>query len=546
MTFNIKNMLNADVYDHPVSNIELIETHISWVVLTGQYAYKIKKPVNFGFLNFSTLEKRKKYCEQELQLNRRLAPDIYLNVVPISGTIDKPRIASSNIAFEYAVKMRQFPQSAQLDNMLEAGELENTHIDAIASMVASFHQNTAVAAKNTSFGSPENILKPVAENFEQISKILDSNTDDNKLDQIKQWSIAEYERLKPILIQRKQQGFIRECHGDMHLRNLVWLNNKAVAFDCIEFDENFRWIDVISEITFLMMDLQDRQQPRLANLLLNVYLEKTGDYEGIQVLSFYLCYRAMVRAKVEILRITQTSEESNTENLSEYQTYIELAFQYTQPIKQKLIIMRGLSASGKSTVSQQLLEYTGAIRIRSDVERKRLFDISLPDVENDASQKLKQAQGINIGLYSKEASAQTYNKLLQLSSVILSAGHSALIDAAFLERHQREPFQKLASQVVAKRLFNYKLSNTDTKISGKPLKSRGVSFVIIEVSASFDVLRQRIIERKNDVSDADLNVLENQISHWKPLFDDEKLNCISINTEKPLDIKTVLVSLNNL
>ena len=516
MKFNVKNMLNTGVYSHPVGDIELIETHISWVVLTGDYAYKIKKPVNFGFLDFSTLEKRKKYCEQELYLNRRLAPDIYLDVVSISGSVENPIISDEKKAFEYAVKMRQFPQSAQLDNMLQAGELRNEHIDAIAQMVAEFHKNTVVANDNVDYGEPEKLFKPVKENFElifeRINASLKTSDYEAKLDELKKWSESEFVRLKSIFTQRKREGFIRECHGDMHLRNLVWLDGKALAFDCIEFNANLRWIDVISEIAFLMMDLQDRGQEQLANRFINAYLEITGDYDGLSVLPFYLCYRAMVRAKVDALRIEQLSDDPNTTELAEFESYIELALRYTKVKAPKLIIMRGLSASGKSTVSQQIIENTGAIRIRSDVERKRLFDISL-------DKKAKMPNAVDEGIYSSESSEQTYGKLLELASAIINAGNTVLVDAAFLKHEQRKPFEKLAI-------------------------SRGVTFIIIEVTASFDVLRQRIMARKNDVSDADISVLEHQIFQWKPLDDNESMSAISVNTENPLDIKSLLAGIN--
>ncbi len=513
MKFDIQNMLSPDVYDHPVGDIELIETHISWVVLTGDYAYKIKKPVNFGFLDFSTLDKRQKYCEQELYLNRRLAPDIYLDVVSISGSAQNPVISNEKDAFEYAVKMTQFPQSAQLDNMLQARKLGSDHINAIAQMVAAFHQITAVANDDTDYGEPDKLFKPVQENFELIGESLKTSAYEAKLEELKKWSESEFARLKSIFTQRKRHGFIRECHGDMHLRNLVWLDGKALAFDCIEFNDNLRWIDVISEIAFLMMDLQDRGEDQLANGFLNAYLEITGDYEGLSVLPFYLCYRAMVRAKVDALRLQQISGNPKMADLAEFDSYMELAMRYTKITAPKLIIMRGLSASGKSTVSQQILENTGAIRIRSDVERKRLFDISLDE-------KAKAPNAVDEGIYSSDSSEQTYEKLLELASTVLDAGNTVLVDAAFLKHQQREPFKKLA-------------------------KSRGVTFIILEVTAPFDILRQRILDRKKDVSDADISVLEHQVSQWKPLADSEAMNAIRVNTENPLDIKSLLSSINN-
>jgi len=506
-------MLKPEVYDHPAKNIELIETHISWVILSGDFAYKIKKPVDFGFLDFSTLEKRHNFCKQELALNRKLAPAIYLDVVAITGTSDKPRLSGSGPVFEYAVKMAQFPQSAQLDNKLAAGELKLEHMDALAHMVADFHQTTDVADESTDYGNKDAVYRPVEENFRQINEHLDTEHYTGKLTALSQWSKSELIKQQSVFTQRKADGFIRQCHGDMHLRNLVWLDNKPMAFDCIEFNPALSWVDVISEIAFLIMDLQHRHQHQLASRFLNSYLEVTGDYAGLSVLPYYLCYRALVRAKVAALRLEQKSItiKERQQTLTEFETYLELATAYAQPQTARLIIMRGLSASGKSTVSQQLLETLGAIRIRSDVERKRLFGI---DLTNNLSSD-KTPNEIDSGIYSAQASLQTYIKLAELASEIIRSGYSVIVDAAFLKHEQREPFQLLASRLA-------------------------VSYIIMEVTAPAEVLRQRINKRKNDVSDADLVVLEHQLTSWQALQKDEINSTISINTTDALDIDALI------
>ncbi len=513
MKFDILNMLKPQVYNHPVKQIELIETHISWVILTGAFAYKIKKPVNFGFLDFSTLEKRHHCCEQELYLNSRLAPAIYLEVVAISGTQMKPQISGDGDVFEYAVKMTQFPQSAQLDNMLAAGKLGVEHMDAIAQMVADFHQTIASTDDVMDYGNKEAVYQPVDENFKQIYQHLNTEPYALTLAALSQWSQVEFEKLASVFTQRKADGFIRECHGDMHLRNLVWLGDKPMAFDCIEFNPQLRWIDVISEVAFLVMDLQDRKQHQSANRFLNTYLEFTGDYQGLSVLPFYLCYRALVRAKVNALRLEQKNitKVARQSLLTEFESYLALATTYTQQPAPKLIIMRGLSASGKSTVSQQLLEKLPAIRIRSDVERKRLFDaLSIdPSLDNKESNK------IDSGIYTAQASQQTYAKLAMLTSQVISAGYSVIVDAAFLQHGQRESFQTLAQRL-------------------------SVPYIIVELTASTETLRQRIAARENDVSDADLVVLEHQLNNWQPLHEDEINHAISVDTEAALEINTLI------
>ncbi len=522
MTFAISSLLNPAAFDHPVQNIELIETHISWVILTGAFAYKIKKPVDFGFLDFSTLEKRHKYCLNELQLNRRLAADIYLNVVAITGTDSNLSINGEGEAIEYAVKMKQFPQSAQLDNMLANGELDVTHMDAIASMVASFHQSIAIADKSSDFGNSHAVYQPVEENFIQIREHLNTyfGIYQQTLEELETWSKSAFTRLESYFQQRKANGFIRECHGDMHLRNMLWLDSGShsgpAAFDCIEFNANLRWIDVISEVAFLVMDLQDRKQHVLASRFLNRYLELTGDYAGLAALPYYLCYRALVRAKVSVIRLGQDniSPQEKEQVLAEFDSYLALASSFTHTRTAKLIIMRGLSASGKSTVSQQLLDASNMIRIRSDVERKRLFESAMTNNERPTGA----ANKIDNGIYSSSASEKTYAKLASLASQVIDAGYSVIVDAAFLKYEQRKIFQQLAD-------------------------SLSVPYIILQLTAPDEVLRQRIIDRKNDVSDADLAVLEHQLAHRKPLEDSETDSVVLVDTTMKVDTDALLKSL---
>ncbi|MFV9616674.1 MAG: AAA family ATPase, partial [Gammaproteobacteria bacterium] len=370
-----------------------------------------------------------------------------------------------------------------------------------------------VADETMDYGNKEMVYQPVEENFRQINEHLDTELYTDKLTALSQWSNAELIKQQTVFTQRKADGFIRQCHGDMHLRNLVWLDNKPMAFDCIEFNPKLSWIDVISEIAFLIMDLQHRQQAQLANHFLNSYLEVTGDYAGLSVLPYYLCYRALVRAKVNSLRLEQQNitEKEREQTLTEFESYLGLATAYVKQSTPKLIIMRGLSASGKSTVSQQLLDTLGAIRIRSDVERKRLFGIdSTKHVAND-----KTPAEIDSGIYSSQASLQTYNKLAELASDIICAGYSVIVDAAFLKHEQRKPFQQLAKRLE-------------------------VSYIIMEVTAPAEVLRQRIKKRKNDVSDADLTVLEHQLTSWQALHKVEINSAISINTTETLDINVII------
>lgn len=505
----IQAMLKPEFYDHPVDACQLVETHISWVILTGNFVYKIKKPINLGFVDFSTLEKRKYYCEEELRLNRRLAPKLYIDVIPISGSAENPELAGKpNKIFEYAVKMQQFSHDMQLDQVLARNELHQDMVDSFADLIAQFHQEIDRAKSTSDFGEPEQAYQPAKENFIQIREHISDKSKIAILSKIEQWTEDTFNEIKELVIQRKVKGFIRECHGDLHLRNLAWHENKPLAFDCLEFNEHFRWIDVISEIAFLVMDLDVHNQPELAQRFLNKYLELTGDYEGCHVLRFYLVYRVMVRVKVDAIRAAQAgiSQQESSEAYTEIDNYLQLALTYTQKTKPFIIITHGMSASGKSTISQTLLEKLGAIRIRADVERKRLFNIK---PEQNSS------EGVEQGIYSKQATQKTYLRLLELTEVLINAGIPVIVDATFSSIENRTLFNKLASQ-------------------------KHIRFVILNFIASEETLKQRIRNRKKDVSDADITVLENQIRNWHPIEKDEEKYTVSINTEEQIDINPLL------
>ncbi len=498
----IQALLTQSCFDHPAEARELIETHISWVILAGDYVYKIKKPVDFGFLDFSTLEKRHHNCEEELRLNRRLAANIYLEVVAIGGTPERPQLHASRDIFEYAVKMRRFPQQAQLDRVLQRHELDGNKIDAFARMAAKFHENAAIADIKSDFGTASRIWQPVEENFTQIREQITEKNYIVKLEHIEQWSRDCFQQLMPLMTERKRDGYIRECHGDLHLRNLAWIDNRAVAFDCIEFNPDLSWIDVISDIAFLIMDLRERGEAHLAQRFLNGYLENSGDYEGLPLLSFYLVYRAMVRAKVAALRFAQSgiSDSEKHEAQNEFVAYLDFAERCVGQGERFLVIARGVSASGKSKHSSMLLEWLQAIRLRSDVERKRLHGLRAAE-----SGKANPGDGI----YNTAASEKTYARLRQLASIIMQAGYPVIIDAACLKFEQRQLFYQLAAEL-------------------------NVPKVLLEFTAPAELLRQRIVKRKRGASDADLQVLEFQLSNLHPVTADEEAYRLSVDTSGPL------------
>lgn len=498
----IEALQNPALYDHPVHGFRVLETHISWVLLTGDYAYKIKKPVDLGFLDFSTLDRRRRCCQEELRLNRRLAPELYLAVVPITGNAAHPVVGGSGAAIEYAVKMREFPQAAQLDRMLGRGELKTAHIVELARRVATFHEQAAVAGADVRFGDAGEVWQPVEQNFRQIRPHLAAGRDCATLDLLQDWSEAEFRRLTAVWSERKRGGFVRECHGDMHLGNIALVEGIPLIFDCIEFSESLRWIDVMSEAAFLAMDLDDRGRRDLAHRFLNDYLQHRGDYAGLGVLRFYRVYRALVRAKVACIRLGQPglADAERDELGAHARRYLALARNYTRALPTPLIITYGLSGSGKTTVSDGLIENGGGIRVRSDVERKRLFGLA-PEARSDS--------GLAAGLYSREAGERTYARLAERARTIIGAGLPAIVDAAFLQRSQRDVFRALAAEL-------------------------HVPFVIFHCHAPPAVLRQRIERRaaaRSDASEADLAVLEHQLRTAEPLGPEEGDRVFAIGAE---------------
>lgn len=488
----IRSLGNPACYDHTTGPVQHMETHISHVLLTGEFAYKIKKPLDLGFLDFSTLDKRLCACQEEVRLNRRLAPDYYLGVVPITGTPASPHLNGVGTPFEYAVKMRQFPPHATLDHLDTQGQLTSRHIETIAARMAGFHVNDCARAETDSaWGDPQHVWQPVAENFQQIAPLLADPADRQTLDVLQRWSKSEHARLMPLLAARKRDGFIRECHGDLHLGNLAWVDDRLLVFDCLEFNPALRWIDIVSDIAFCYMDLMQRGHTEWAWLLLNSWLEKTGDYAGLALLQYYAGYRALVRVKVAALRARQSSGMEHAAELADARTLLARAMTLSRPLPVRLDITHGLSGSGKTTLTHTLMQIPGAIRLRSDVERKRLAGL-------DAL--ARSDSGVGQDLYSTDATHRTYAHLTRLAGDLLDARWPVIVDATFTMRWQRDLLREQA-------------------------QSRGVSFHILDCQVPADILRERIERRARegqDASEAGLDALQHQLDTEEALTEDER------------------------
>lgn len=486
----IAALLRPACYPHPVTAVEHLETHISHVLLAGDFAYKIKKPLALGFLDFTSLNRRKYYCEEELRLNGRLAPELYLDCVPIGGDASRPVLDDrAGPAIEYAVRMRRFPQDALLDRALAAGRLEPRHLDTLARRLADFHRAIPAADPAAPFGVPERVRQPMLDNFTHTRPLLADPADREVLAAVERWTLAASERLWPRLAERKAGGWIRECHGDLHLGNMVLADTgQVIVFDCIEFNDDLRWIDVINDLAFLTMDLRFRGAGAFAQRVLNTWLEYSGDFAGAALLSYYQVYRAMVRAKINAIQASQDSvlQAARATASENCRAYLQLALALAKESPPFLLITHGVSGSGKSRRTGQLLEqFPGAIRIRSDVERKRLFGLGPLDDSGST---------LGGGLYTPDASARTYQRLRGLADGLLAAGHPVLVDATFLKRAHRQPFRELASR-------------------------HGVPFILLDCAADPDTLRARVAARRqrgDDAAEADVAVLERQLQHDEP------------------------------
>lgn len=494
----IEQMQKPEFYPHPVREpIQLIQTHASSVLLTGDYVYKLKKSVNFGFLDFSSLAKRQHFLNEELRMNRVIAPDIYLEVIAITQTNDLFSLGGTGEPVEYVLKMNQFPQEALLINMFKEGKLTEKHIKELGKVVARFHAQTITNEYIRGFGEIEKIKSAIDENYDQTEKYIGIAQTQHQYDETRKFTDGFLFERKAIFKQRQEQEKIRECHGDLHLKNICFWRDRIQLFDRIEFNESFRFVDVMYDVAFTVMDLDARGRKDFSNLFLNTYIEQTGDWEGLQVLPLYLSRQAYVRAKVNSLLLDDLaiSEEDKQSAIKTATEYYRLAWEYTKTSKGQLILMSGLSGSGKSTVARQLAKRINAIHIRSDAVRKHLAEISIGDRASDE-------------LYTPQMNQKTYDRLLELGKMLTSQGFSVILDAKYDRQNLREP------------AITYAQSNNI------PLR-------ILYCTAPIEVLRDRISHRTNDISDATVDLLIQQQATAEPFSTSEQAYVTTIDTTNP-------------
>lgn len=507
----IRQMQAPSFYAHNVTApIQVVQTHISFVILTGPFAYKIKKPVDLGFLDFSSLALRKHYCEEELRLNRRFAPRLYLDVLPVyeSGgrySFDAPSGEAEPV--EYVLQMRQFREEDLLTHCLERGELTEDHMRTVAEKMVKAHARAETNEYIAGFGAPDRIRAIMDDNFAITRRYADRTISDEQLAAMESGIYGVLDRDRDLLDARSREGCTRECHGDLHLRNMCWFEGEIQFFDCIEFNEQYRFIDVMYELAFLAMDLEYRGAPALANVLINTYLEHSGDYSGAALLPMYMAVRGLVRGNVSsiLLDEPEVAEHEREHALDSARSHFAYAAQRIKPSRPQLILVCGVSGVGKTTVACELAKRLGAIHIRSDVVRKHLAGVPLHE-RSDA-------------IYSDAITRRTYGRLADLASPLLDHGWTVVLDATYRRAAFRDEAQNRAANA-------------------------GAGFRIVHLDAPIDVLKERIRARLEDVSDATPELIDAQIGEFEPFTTDEQPNVVEVNASETVAFDDLVSALH--
>ena len=490
----LESLRNPAAYPVPTGTVELIQTHVSWLFLTDTHVFKMKKPVNFGFLDFSTLELRHFYCHEELRLNRRLCPDMYERVIPLRAAGGGASFVGEGAVIDYAVMMKRLPADGMLDRLVDSGKITVAEILAVAREISRFHAAALTSPYITEFGAPARIQANWDENFEQSLQFSGSTLPPGMSSIIRRYVETFMASHHDLFAERIERGFIRECDGDIHLGNICLVNSTPYIFDCIEFNERFRYSDTAADIAFLLMDLDFHHRPDLADAALSTYVDASGDTALARLITFYKVYRAFVRGKVESLCLLDTGigPEERAAAVTRATRYFRLAQGYCvrSSLPPTLFITCGTMGCGKSSLAGRIAGELGIAVHNSDVVRKELAGLP-PERADRAS--------FGEGLYAEEMSHSTYRRLEQLAAMALDSGRSVIIDASFSSAAARAIFARLAA-------------------------SRSAAFVILFVQCDYDEqlrrLRQRTL-RGNSVSDGRAELLDQQILKFECPQDSE-------------------------
>ena len=443
----LKEIQNPKTYDQSLDKIDLIQTHISYVIITDRFVYKIKKPVDFGFLNFSTLELRKKFCYEEIKLNKRLCDRLYIDVVTLTKKVDKSlEINGEGDIIDYAVRMNKFSQDKLMSFLLKNSQISKKHLDNLCSILLDFYNSYPADDEITSYGSPESVKKNIDENFEQTQNMINITIPEEMFNNIKKANNVFFKNKKELFKLRMKNGFIHDCHGDLHSGNIVIDNQGICVFDCIEFNKRFRYIDVASDIGFLAMDLDYNNHPFYSSFIISKYIEISNDKNILKLINFYKSYRAFVRGKVggfqlndpQIKKIDKEKIITSTRKYFELSHYYSKLFNLEITNKKPIIFLTsGLTGTGKSTVASKISIDFNAETINTDIIRKKQEGINIYERHHEEP---------NTGLYSPEKIKATYEKVINYAEEIIKKRKNVVIDATFQKRKYREMVYNLSKK----------------------------------------------------------------------------------------------------
>jgi hypothetical protein len=492
------NLKNPKFYGPHVTSVQLLQTHISYVALTGTFAYKVKKAVNFGFLDFSTLDKRKYYCEEELRLNKRLCPEMYLDVLPITQKDGSLELDGNGPIVEYALKMKEFPQEFIMTNMLKQQKITEHTIDQICSLLIEFYTAQEPSEEITKYGELPAVRQNIDENFEQTKPMINTTVSKDTYWFIKDAVTSFFERKKDVFGRRMKEGKIFDCHGDLHSGNIVVTNERIHIFDCIEFNDRFRFCDIASDIGFLAMDLDYLNFPYLSSHLIHRYVEKNADAGISSVLNFYKSYRAFVRGKVHGFQLNDPhiDQTKKKDVVKSAQKYFELSRYYAALFsldlhtnKPLLFLVSGLSGTGKSTIARKIAVDYHAVQINTDVVRKEVAGIDQFEQHHDQ---------VDTGLYDPKRVDDTYEQVMKRAADVLKNGGNVVLDATF----QKKKYRQMAHHIAMK---------------------HHSAMVIVECICPDDVVKKRLEDRvkKKSVSDGRWEIYLAQKTTFEPLTSEE-------------------------
>ncbi len=433
----VEDLLRPEAYPHRPEKVELVQTHISYVFLAGDLVYKIKKPVNFGFLDFTTLEKRKFFCEREVELNRRLCPEIYLGVVPVVEKGGRFVVEAEGEPREWAVKMKRLPEEGMMSRLIAEGRLTKRHLDLLVEKLVPFYRTAATGPEVNRYGTLEAISYNVEENFSQTKDFVGQALAEHRYNHIVSWSRRFMEENAALFEARIEGGFIRDGHGDLYSANVCYPTEESVCvFDCIEFNDRFRCGDVAQDLAFMAMDLDYHRLRDFSRYFIERYVELSGDRGLLEVLDFYKCYRAYVRGKIGCFTWAseEVDEDTRKKSLEAARRYFDLAYLYAEG-KPFLVVVFGLSGTGKSTLARALSQKLLANYYNSDIVRKRLLDI--PPEEHHY-------EPFGQGIYREEITEKTYEAMAESAAEDLREGRDVVLDATFRSKALRaKVFEKI-------------------------------------------------------------------------------------------------------